>query len=288
MKVQNIKIELLKPDPNQPRQEFFPEEMARLKESIKEKGIKLPLSVEKENGKFLILDGERRYRCAIQLKLKELPVIVYDKMPEAERAFLRFHIQEQTQGWSAFDKAMAINTIKETTSMQAQELADSLGLAVSTINAYLSIMKLSKRTAKEFNNKKLPVHLASRIWRIISYCRGNSELKNKLENVLVNHVINGKFILIGDFSIISRAMRNTSDKEKLAKYIIANRNAKLKDILKYADTEESELSHKMLSQLWNCGNIGRKIIDNEFGVDELDKAKIKKAIKQLVEIGSKI
>lgn len=66
---------MITPDPNQPRQEFNELEMLELAASIKERGIKQPLTVRwnPTSEKYMVIDGGRRYEAAFRLKLEELP-----------------------------------------------------------------------------------------------------------------------------------------------------------------------------------------------------------------------
>ena len=71
-------IELVFPNPDQPRRTFDEEKLDELTESIKSKGIQ-PLIVRQRPGnqqQFEIVAGERRWRAAQQAKLHQVPVIV--------------------------------------------------------------------------------------------------------------------------------------------------------------------------------------------------------------------
>src|SRR3990167_864609 len=98
-KKMELLVSQLIPDTKQPRQDFEPRTLALLRDSIEKRGVLVPLAVEKHNGKYLIIDGERRYRCAVALKIRKLPVTVYEPMDDLDRMLLRFNIQEQTVGW---------------------------------------------------------------------------------------------------------------------------------------------------------------------------------------------
>ena len=66
---------LIVPDPEQPRQEFNELDMIELVSSIRERGIKQPLTVRwnPASEKYMVIDGGRRYEAAFRLKLDELP-----------------------------------------------------------------------------------------------------------------------------------------------------------------------------------------------------------------------
>ena len=74
----NLDINLIRANVNQPRKHFDDEKLVELANSIKEHGIIQPLVVKKHNNIYTIIAGERRWRAAKLLNLKEVPVIVKD------------------------------------------------------------------------------------------------------------------------------------------------------------------------------------------------------------------
>lgn len=71
-----IPTDKIVPNPDQPRKEFDNEKLEELAQSIKENGVIVPLTVIKENGKYVLIAGERRYRAAKSVGLKELPAYI--------------------------------------------------------------------------------------------------------------------------------------------------------------------------------------------------------------------
>ena len=72
-----LPIEYIKPNPEQPRKYFNPDELQELANTISDKGILQPLLViKKSNDKYIIVAGERRWRAAQLAQVHEIPVIV--------------------------------------------------------------------------------------------------------------------------------------------------------------------------------------------------------------------
>src|SRR5439155_2763380 len=71
-----VAIDRIDPNPNQPRQVMG--DLSELMASIAEKGILEPLVVRQRGERFQIVAGERRYQAAVQVGLRELPVVVRD------------------------------------------------------------------------------------------------------------------------------------------------------------------------------------------------------------------
>ncbi|MCK4336910.1 MAG: ParB/RepB/Spo0J family partition protein, partial [Candidatus Aminicenantes bacterium] len=71
-----IDIELIKPNPLQPRKFFDPKTLGELADSIKESGLLQPIIVIPENDQYKIIVGERRWRAAQQAGLEKIPVLI--------------------------------------------------------------------------------------------------------------------------------------------------------------------------------------------------------------------
>jgi len=76
-----LPLEQVQPDPEQPRKELDPDRLEELAASIKERGIKSPISVKPQNdaGFYLINHGERRFRAAALAGLTEIPAFIDDE-----------------------------------------------------------------------------------------------------------------------------------------------------------------------------------------------------------------
>src|SRR5512147_2953121 len=71
-----VALDQIAPNPMQPRQEFDPQAMAELADSLKQNGLMQPLVVRKSESGFSIIAGERRYRAARLAGLTSVPVTV--------------------------------------------------------------------------------------------------------------------------------------------------------------------------------------------------------------------
>jgi ParB family transcriptional regulator, chromosome partitioning protein len=81
----DLPIELIKPNPNQPRRRFDPESMDVLVASINASGLIQPLLVRPlADGSYELIAGERRWRAAQQVGLERVPAVVRES-DEAER-----------------------------------------------------------------------------------------------------------------------------------------------------------------------------------------------------------
>ncbi len=153
-----VPIKEVKPDPNQPRLDFEEKAMAQLVDSVEAKGVMVPITVEpKSDGKYMIIDGERRYRAAIALELKEIPLnILPNKLSVEEKNIIRFQLQETHRQWSIFEKAEAMAALKQSLDVTNTELAKALSINTKTCTSYLAILSFPIRARKLALDAKLP------------------------------------------------------------------------------------------------------------------------------------
>lgn len=76
-------VELIRPNPFQPRQRFSEEELSELAQSIEQQGILQPLLVRRSESGFELITGERRLRAAKRVGLHHVPVVIKDINDEA-------------------------------------------------------------------------------------------------------------------------------------------------------------------------------------------------------------
>lgn len=208
-----LKLSELRPDPGQPRQEFNPEDLHLLKKSIASQGILQPLVVEKNgDGKYLLIDGERRYRAATQLGLKEVPAeIIEKKLTEFERLVKRFHLQEQHRSWTYFDKAVAIKKMIETGELKREEVGELLGLSLKSIGDMLALLDMSKRTQNYATKKRLSYNYLTHANRVLNLLK-EPNLRPKLEEALVSRLERGTIRKVSEIDEFGFAIRKGGDK----------------------------------------------------------------------------
>ncbi len=111
--LQEINPDSIRQNPDNPRLIFQEEEMNELLESIREVGIKVPVSVYSDGHKFTLLDGERRWRCAKKLNLKVVPAIVQPKPTRLENLLMMFNIHNVRVDWDLMPMALKLGEVRE-------------------------------------------------------------------------------------------------------------------------------------------------------------------------------
>jgi ParB family chromosome partitioning protein len=131
-----IAIDRIDPNPNQPRQVMG--DLSELMASVAEKGIIEPLIVRPRGDRFQIIAGERRYQAAVQVGLRELPVVIRD-VDDAEVIELALVENIQRKDLTAFEEAEALHHLAQNSSYTHEALARKLGKSRTSITESLAL-----------------------------------------------------------------------------------------------------------------------------------------------------
>lgn len=101
------------PSQNNPRLVFEPEDMERLRESIAEVGILVPLTVYDDDGTVRLIDGERRLRSALELGLESVPCYVVEGVDQTEELEWMFSTHMMREQWDDGPVARALRDLAE-------------------------------------------------------------------------------------------------------------------------------------------------------------------------------
>lgn len=96
-----------------PRLIFHKEDLESLEKSIAGQGILVPLTVFKEGHGYRLLDGERRWRCAIKLGLSQVPVIVQPKPERLQNIMMMFAIHHARRDWDPLPTALKLQDLQK-------------------------------------------------------------------------------------------------------------------------------------------------------------------------------
>src|ERR1044071_767576 len=127
-----ISIELLDPNPNQPRQVMG--DLSELMASVSEKGVIEPLIVRQRGGRYQIIAGERRYHAAVQVGLREGP-----EVDDAEVLELALVENLQRKDLTAFEEAEALHQLAQKCDYTHEDMARKLGKSRTAITESLSL-----------------------------------------------------------------------------------------------------------------------------------------------------
>ena len=131
-----VPIELLDPNPGQPRQVMG--DLSELMASIAEKGVIEPLIVRQRGNRFQIIAGERRYHAAVQVGLNELPVVqrAADDVEVMEIALIE---NLQRKDLTAFEEGEALQQLAQRCRYTHEDMSRKLGKSRTSITESLSL-----------------------------------------------------------------------------------------------------------------------------------------------------
>jgi ParB family chromosome partitioning protein len=144
--VEQVDIDLIAPNPHQPRTVFDAEALTELADTIKAHGIIQPLIVtrpgDRDGAPFQLIAGERRLLAARQAGLAKVPVIVKEASPQAsfEMALVE-NLQRADLG--ALEEASAFKRLGEEFALTQEEIATRVGRSRSAVANSLRLLTLS-------------------------------------------------------------------------------------------------------------------------------------------------
>ncbi len=153
-KLEHVSPDDIKPNPDNPRLIFREQEMNELLSSIAAVGIKVPLSIyEDRPGKYILIDGERRWRCAKRLNLKEIPVIIQPKPSRLENLLMMFNIHNVRLDWDLMPMALKLKEVqqllvKEGKDASPKNLSGITGVSLPTVKRALELLELPEKYRK--------------------------------------------------------------------------------------------------------------------------------------------
>ena len=142
---QMLPIHKIEPNPNQPRQDFDPEELQALADSIANHGVVQPLTVrEVANGYYQIIAGERRWRAARMAELREIPVVIIEA---DDRKVMELALIEnlQRQDLNPVEEALGYQTLMQDYGLTQEDTAKQVGKSRPAVANALRLLNLSDK-----------------------------------------------------------------------------------------------------------------------------------------------
>ncbi len=138
-----VAIDRLRPGRHQPRQDFDPEQLEQLAQSIRERGVLQPILVRPlDHGEgFEIVAGERRWRAAQQARLHEVPIIVRE-MGDRDALEIALIENVQRQDLNPIEEGLAYRRLSEEFKYTQEELAEHIGKSRPHIANTLRLLEL--------------------------------------------------------------------------------------------------------------------------------------------------
>ncbi len=149
-----LKLEQIRPSPFQPRVDFDNQSMEELTQSIKEKGVIQPVLVRRSGDFYELIAGERRFRAANLLNLKEIPAIVKNV---EDRDSLEIALIEniQRQSLNPIEEAHAYQFLIDKFQVTHEKISAVLGKARVSVTNTLRLLKLPTEIQDEIKKGRI-------------------------------------------------------------------------------------------------------------------------------------
>jgi len=136
-----IDIDLIAPNPEQPRTRFAEGALDELAKSIMANGIVQPIVVRPKGGRYEIVAGERRWRASQRAGLLKVPVVIKD-VPDDKLLELALIENIQRQELNPIEEAVAYRKLIETIGLTQEQVAERVGRERSLVATSLRLLKL--------------------------------------------------------------------------------------------------------------------------------------------------
>lgn len=153
--INEIQIDQIQANPNQPRREFDEESLQELAHSIREIGIVQPITLRQiADNKFQIVAGERRWRASQIAGLKAIPAYIrtIDDETVMEMALVE---NIQREDLNAIEIALAYEHLMENSRMTQEKVAERVGKSRTAVANYLRLLKLPAQVQMALQKKEI-------------------------------------------------------------------------------------------------------------------------------------
>lgn len=173
-----VDIDLVEPNPDQPRTNFKKEDLEELASSIKKNGLLQPILVRKVGNKYQIIAGERRWQACKSLDMKKVPVRV--KEADDDQTIILALVENiQRSDLNPIEEAYGYRRMMERGKMTQSEVAQAVSKGRSTIANSLRLLELPEDAQQLLFEEKITAGHARAILSIPTK-EGRRKLTDKL------------------------------------------------------------------------------------------------------------
>lgn len=202
-----LRITEVEPNREQPRKKFDEDSLLELADSIRQFGVLQPLLVQKKEGYYEIIAGERRWRAAKLAGLKEIPVIVKEF---SEQQIVEIALIEniQREDLNPIEEALAFKRLLTEFNLKQDELAERVSKSRTAVTNAVRLLKLDERVQQmiiddmittgharailSIEDKELQYKIAQKIFDERLSVREVERLVKKLDEAEQNNTNEGK------------------------------------------------------------------------------------------------
>jgi ParB family chromosome partitioning protein len=160
--IQYLTLDEIHRDPDQPRTEFAPEALHGLAETIRDVGLLDPVRVRRIDGRYELVDGERRLRACKLAGISKIGAIVEGKdLSRAEITLRQLIANCQREDLNLRDRSNAYHSLMETAGWNASTLAARTGSSSPSVSRVLGLRQLPEPIREQVYRGEIPLRAAS-------------------------------------------------------------------------------------------------------------------------------
>ena len=251
----DIDIDLISPNPEQPRTHFAEENLEELTQSIRANGVVQPIVVRQRGNRYEIVAGERRWRASQRAELRRIPAVVKevsdDKMLE-----LALIENIQRQELNPIEEARAYSKLIEQLGLTQEVVAERVGKSRTVLTTAIRLLRLPGEVLREIEQGR------------ISAGHGRALLMTTdpmIQRQVANSIIDFGLSVRETEKTVKRLSKSpqTTDKKQVTRIVDANVKAAETRLMRTLSTNVKIKPDKK--------GIGGKIEIEYYSVDDLDR-----------------
>ncbi len=212
--INEIALDLIEPNPNQPRSLFDEDALNDLAQSIREVGIIQPITLRQvADNRFQIIAGERRWRASQRAGLKTIPA--YIRTIKDEKNLMEMALTEniQREDLNPIEVALAYQHLLEAPGMTQEKVSERVGKSRAAVANILRLLKLPAQVQLALRNKELDMGHARALLalddpslqlKVFREIQKNDWSVRKVEEV-VSQLKNGEDVENGKKKVVAKA-----------------------------------------------------------------------------------
>lgn len=251
-----IDIDLIEPNPEQPRTRFADQNLNELAASIRANGIVQPIVVRKQGTRFQIVAGERRWRAAQRAELRRVPVVIKEV---ADDKLLEIALIEniQRQELNPIEEAKAYRKLIEQVGLTQEQVSERVGKERTLVTTTMRLLKLPNDIQRHIVEGEL------------SLSHGRALLmtdNHSVQRLVANDAINGGWSVRATEAAVKKLAKNPSQTTE-TKAVIRSADPNIKS----AETKLMRRFSTSVKILPGKKGTGGKIEIEYYGTDDLDR-----------------
>lgn len=150
-----IPVNMIIPNPAQPRRNFDDVSLQELAESFKTQGVLQPIIVKKKDNGYILIAGERRFRAARLAGLENIPALLMDETNETDMLQMALVENIQREDLNPLEEAEAFRRLMDESRLTQQELAARVGKSRTAIANIVRLLNLPEKVKELIRAGKL-------------------------------------------------------------------------------------------------------------------------------------